>query len=150
MQYLSKMFVVGIVALVPDALRAQAVGECDWRAAASAIAEPWERTSRTFAKGAIRLAVLDVIEPAAAAFHLLVLSPPYDEVGGRQCRVVSLDAQMGFAGLTLDGAEAGYDPARGLTVRMRATRWFPGDLYGDAVLSVTINQASGVVTAGLE
>jgi hypothetical protein len=139
-----------LLAALPWPLAAQTVSDCDWRASARAIAEPWEEATARFANGAIRLAVLDVIEPAAGAFHLLVLSPPYDELGSRQCRVVSLENMLGFAGLSLQGAKASYDPARGLSVRMNATRWAAGDRFFDTSLTVTINQATGSVTALLD
>lgn len=129
---------------------AQEVADCDWRAAAQAIAEPWEANSRTFANGAIRLAVMDVLEPAAAAYHLLILSPPYSELGERQCRVMSATGSMGFAGLSLDGASASYDPATGLTVSLPAKRWSDGDVFTDTRLLVTLNQASGAISGYLE
>lgn len=131
---------------------AQSIGICDdFRSSVFALAEPWEESSRLFANGAVRLAVTDTIEPAAGAFHLVILSPPYDEVGGRSCSVVSGADGIGLAGLTLDGLAAEYDPAMGLRFRLRATRWMPqtGD-YADAVLTVTLNQASGAVTARLD
>ena len=58
---------------------AQQVRDCDWLASAWNLAEPWEENTRTFANGAVRLALLDAIEPGAVPFHLLVLSPPWDE-----------------------------------------------------------------------
>ncbi|CAN0606350.1 unnamed protein product, partial [Ectocarpus sp. 12 AP-2014] len=77
---------------------AQSVGDCDWRASAQALVEPWDapENTRTFANGDVRLAIIDTIEPAAGAFHLIILSPPYDEVGGRQCQVVSTNSSVGF------------------------------------------------------
>jgi hypothetical protein len=142
-----------LVALgMTGAAAAQSIGACDdFRSSAFALAEPWEESSRLFANGAVRLAVTDTIEPAAGAFHLVILSPPYDEVGGRSCRLVSGADGIGFAGLTLDGMSADYDPATGLRFRLKATRWLPetGD-YAEAVLTVTLNQASGAVTARLD
>lgn len=137
---------------LPAGLQAQSIDGCDdFRSSAFALAEPWEQTTRLFANGAVRLAVTDTIEPAAGAFHLVILSPPYDEVGGRSCRVVSGANGIGFAGLTLDGMSADYDPATGLRFRINATRWVPesGD-YDDAILTVTVNQASGAITARLD
>ena len=131
---------------------AQEIGTCDdWRSSAFALAEPWESTTRLFANGEVRLAITDTIEPAAGAFHLIILSPPYDEVGGRQCALVSADGGMGFAGLDLVEAAASYDPATGLAVTIPATRWLPDtDTYTDAVLNVTLNQATGAITAQLD
>ena len=55
-----------LVALtLPLPVLAQEVGECDWRAASAAIAEPWETNTRTFANGAIRLAVLRDLQARA-------------------------------------------------------------------------------------
>ncbi|MDO8884630.1 MAG: hypothetical protein Q7V11_16945 [Pseudotabrizicola sp.] len=129
---------------------AQEVAECDWRSAAQAIAEPWEDNTVTFANGRVRLAVMDVMEPAAGAFHLLILSPPYAELGERQCRIMSARGSFGFAGLSLAGATASYDPATGLTVSLAAKRWSEGDVFSDTRLLVAINQATGVINGFLE
>lgn len=124
----------------------------DWRSAAQMLAEPWEDNTRLYAEGAVRFAVIDTGEPAAGSFHLLILSPPTEaepEVG--QCKLLSLDESMGFAGLTIAKAEAQYDPAKGLTVTVPATRWLPDtDTYTDAKLSVTLNQATGAIAAQLD
>jgi hypothetical protein len=135
-----------------SALAAETVQPCDdFRSNAQAIAEPWEDNSRVFANGDVRLAVIDTIEPAAAAFHLLVISPPRDELGGRQCRVISLDGASGFASLSLTGLTASYDATAGLGFQIPAKRYLPdsGD-FGPATLHVTVNQASGAISARLQ
>lgn len=131
-------------------LAAQTVSDCDWRASSQALVEPWDDNSRTFANGKTRLAVTDTIEPGAGAFHLVILSPPYDELGGRQCKVVSLDGSIGFAGLNFGALSAGYDPARGLLFDV------PVQVYdapsGDFLpnwLGLTVNQATGQIDAWL-
>ena len=130
---------------------AQSVEDCDWRASAQALIEPWEENTRTFANGNVRLAVTDTIEPAAGAFHLMILSPPFDALGGRQCRVVSANGSIGFAGLTLDGMTSAYDPATGLTFTFEAGAYDP-DTGGTLprALTVMLNQATGVITAHLQ
>jgi hypothetical protein len=75
------------------------VEPCDWRASLAGVPEPWDVHSRTYANGNIRITVTDMIEPAAGSYHLVVISPPYDEWAGKQCRVVSADSAMGFARL---------------------------------------------------
>lgn len=143
---------LGLALLLPSALAAQTVEPCDdFRANLQALAEPWEDNSRVFANGDVRLAVIDTIEPAAAAFHLLVLSPPRDELGGRQCRVISLQGASGFGSLSLTGLVASYDAKTGLGFQIPAKRYLPdsGD-FGPATLSVTVNQASGAITARLD
>lgn len=132
---------------------AQSVEECDWRASAQALVEPWDapQNTRTFANGNVRLAITDVIEPAAGAFHLIILSPPFDELGGRQCQIVSANGSIGFAGLTLDGMTSAYDPATGLTFTIDAGAYDPntgGTLPRS--LTVTLNQATGAITATLQ
>ena len=131
---------------------AQEIGTCDdYRSSAALLAEPWEENTRVFAEGAVRLALIDTYEPAAAAFHLVVLSPPYDELGFGQCALVSFDGGMGFAGLNVAATEADYDPATGLTFTIPATRWLmETDTYVDAVLHMTLNQATGAITAKLD
>jgi hypothetical protein len=143
---------VAFAAALPQAAEAQAVDLCgDYRSSVFALAEPWETSTRLFADGAVRLAVMDTVEPAAGAFHLIILSPPYDELGTRQCRILSGTDGLGFAGLTLEGITADYDPATGLTFVLPARRWLPeSDSYADAVLTVTLNQATGDITARLD
>lgn len=130
---------------------AQTVEDCDWRASLHAMAEPWEESTRTFANGDVRLAVTDVIEPAAGAFHLIILSPPYDELGGRQCAVISASGSIGFSGLTLDGMTSAYDPAVGLIFTLQAGAYNPetGGTIPQA-LTVTLNQANGGITASAD
>lgn len=129
---------------------AQSVAECDWRAGAASIAEPWSENTRTYANGAVRVAVLDTLEPAAAAVHLLVLSPPYDEIGNRQCRTVSLEGALGFNGLNFAEITARYDPARGLLLTLPAALYDPetgGHTWRR--LHLTLNQATGDISTEL-
>ncbi len=130
---------------------AQTVSPCDWRARADVLAEPWEKNSRTFSNGAVRVALLDMIEPAAAALHLLVLSPPEGPLGERQCRIVSLEGSRGFASLDLAKLRARYDPVVGLVLKLPAGAHDGiSALTRRGVLSVTINQTSGAVKARFE
>ncbi|MFC3166572.1 hypothetical protein [Paracoccus fontiphilus] len=111
-----------------------------------AIAEPWEDNIATYANGDIRLALLDMVEPAGGALKLVVISPPRDELGFRQCRVIGADG-MGFYGLDFAARQANYHPQRGLTLTMPAKHHT--DLApkgGDYRLSVTIDQQSGRIT----
>lgn len=120
----------------------------DYRSDVRNVAEPWEANSRTFARGEIRLVVIDTVEPAAAAFYLLILHPPRDELGSPMCSVVTTAEGSGFADMGLGPAEASYDPARGLTVSLPVSQADPMAAgFDEGWLSVTINQATGVVTA---
>ncbi|MDO5630578.1 MAG: hypothetical protein Q4G22_01945 [Paracoccus sp. (in: a-proteobacteria)] len=145
-----------VLTLTAAPAAAQAVNPCgDWTRADS-IAEPWEQMSASYANGEVRLAQIDSIEPAAASVHLLILSPPYDEAQARQCRVVSLHEAVrggwpsGFYALDFPARTATYDPAKGLVVTMPAETFVPETGGGaPATLTVTINQASGQITARL-
>jgi hypothetical protein len=127
---------------------AQTVSECDWRASARNLVEPWEETSRTFANGAVRLALLDSAEPASAAMHLLVISPPYGETGEAQCRVISFEQSLGFAALYLQNLSASYDASVGLTFALPGMIYLPENGFSNSVvLRFTLNQATGEINA---
>ncbi|WP_295049131.1 hypothetical protein [uncultured Paracoccus sp.] len=111
------------------------------------IAEPWERNIAAYADGNIRVALLDMVEPAGGAWKLAVISPPRDELGLPQCRVVGADG-MGFYSLDFAARQASYDPARGLTLTMPARRYDEiAPDGGHDHLSVTINQQTGQIAA---
>ena len=148
----SSLAAVVLFALAAMPAAAQETADCDWRAAAANLPEPWESpaVTRTFANGEVRLAVLDTIEPAAAAFYLLILSPPRDEVGGRQCRIVGSGGDLGFAGMSLAGLEASYGAARGLVFLIPVRLMRPEDgTFRGAVLTVSVNQATGAIAASV-
>ena len=148
-QSVASIAAVAALAALPAA--GQVVTECaqSWVASPAHIAEPWEANTRTFANGAIRLAVLDTLgEPACCAVHLLVLSPnaraelsPHVE-----CRVISATDGLGWADMDLREVDASHDPARGLLVDVPIWTYVDGlnDLPGR--LRVRINQATGAVT----
>ncbi|SFI84145.1 hypothetical protein [Jannaschia pohangensis] len=134
------LFLVAGLTLGAGPAMAQTVGDCDgWQANARNV--DWSDPTRTFANGAIRLVGLDTEEPAAAAFHIMVLYPDPEEQF-LECRLVSLGADVGFGGISLARAEAAYDPARGLTVSVPGT-----SPEGEAlVIAFTINRATGQVS----
>ena len=139
--------------LAPAAVLAEpaAVTPCADRALAFNLVEPWEQNTATYGNGAIRIALLDTVEPAAAAVHLMVISPPLDELGLRQCRVVSLSPGSGFYDLDFAARSADYDSARGLTLTFPAERFVPDTGMGSpAKLTVTVNQQSGQIAADLK
>jgi hypothetical protein len=127
---------------------AQTVSECDWQAGAQSIMEPWDDHTKTFAEGAVRLAVLDTLEPAAAAMHLLVLSPPFDEVGGRQCKTIGSGDKVGFSGIRWNALSTKYDPNAGLIFEVPVSRYDPASGgFPTGLLSFTLNQTTGKIDA---
>ncbi len=137
-----------LASLLAAPVAAQEVIPCDWIARADAIVEPWEKHSTTFANGAVRLALMDVVEPAAAAFHILILSPPHDEIGNRQCRTLGKSGTIGFGGVDWDSLRAGYDPAIGLTFEIHV-EVYNGEYSERQILNFTLNQATGAIGARL-
>lgn len=128
-----------------------AVTSCADRALAFNLVEPWEANTATYGNAAIRIALLDTVEPAAAAVHLMVISPPLDELGLRQCRLISLAPGSGFYDVDFGGRSADYDAGRGLTLTFPAQRFVPDTGLGaPAKLTVTVNQRTGKIAADLK
>ncbi|WP_380054731.1 hypothetical protein ACFE33_14245 [Falsihalocynthiibacter sp. SS001] len=143
-----KALLIAAIGMMPNFVLAQSVSDCEWQAHSSNIAEPWEDNTRTFSNGDVRLAYLDTVEPAAGYAHLLILSPPYDEVGSRQCKTVGMSEGLGFAGLSFAELEASYDPATGLVFTVPIGIYAPEE--GESkfnTLKVGLNQSSGDITA---
>ena len=132
---------------------AQSLIGCDgWQGHAQSIHEPWEDHTRTFSNGKIRVALLDTVEPANGAFYLLILTPPYNELGDRTCEIVGEDGgSQGFNSLDFSQLTADYDPAIGLTLRLPVSRylWASSESI-NALLAVTINQATGDIFPRVE
>lgn len=139
------------MSLLASPLAAQEVLPCDDKALADAIVEPWEEHTRTFANGAVRVALLDAIEPALGAFYLLVLSPPYDDMGQRQCQMIGFDGGVGFTMLDFSSLGAAYVPARGLEIQLLGRIAVPEyDFTNPVNLWVIVNQASGEISTFME
>jgi hypothetical protein len=135
-----------LAALTALPLHAQSVEDCDWRAEARNIAEPWEQNSRVFANGAVRVSLLDTIEPAAVPFFLLVISPPVDEIGSPQCKIIGFGEAQGFAHIEFTTLDANYDPARGLTFQVMTHIYVPEQDFSNAgILEFTLNQSTGAI-----
>jgi hypothetical protein len=121
---------------------AQNVGDCDGLGSAANIVEPWESYSRSFANGDVRLALLDAIEPGAVPFHLLLLAPSHEEMGGRICKVISLEPGIGFHNIFWDEVEARYDPAVGLIFHAPVEIWIDTGNTVMRGLQVTLNSST--------
>ena len=137
-------------AVAPAPAPAQVIEECGWVGSPANIVEPWQAHSRTYANGAIRIALLDTEEPVCCAAHLLVLSPSGQDEGPgyRQCHVVSdRDGGLGFNLIDFDAIASSYDPALGLRLDVPFWRYTDGrDRGRPGALALRINQASGAVT----
>lgn len=141
---------LSLALLLSSPVTAQVVGECNPALAqADSIVEPWEDNTLTVSAGEVRLAVLDAIEPGAVPYHLLILTPPYGELGARMCWLVSQGAGgIGFSSLTLAGRSVATDAIGRVTLVLQAGTF--NDITGvsdPATLSLTIDPSTGVVTA---
>lgn len=145
---MKSLLIAAIVLPIATSAAAQSVVDCDWQASSQALIEPWEDNSATFSDGAVRLAMLDTIEPAAGAMHLLVLSPPYDEVGSRQCMTIGSSDGVGFSGIMWADLTSGYDPDAGLIFEVPVSQYDP-DTDGNptSLLSFTLDQSTGKIDA---
>ena len=124
---------------------AQEVSDCDWRSSVRGLPEPWKENTRTFANGDVRIALIDTGEPAAAAMYLLVLSPPYDELGERQCKLIGPGGDLGFGVIFFNQIDARYDPATGLRFDFPALLIEGNGSAIPAMVSATLNQATGEI-----
>lgn len=129
------------------------VRECDYAADIRSIAEPWEKNTRAFYNGMVRVAVSDTGgEPVCCSQHLIILLPDranavqgMDE--GRVCRIVGDKDGMGFVGIDFQRLRTRYDAGRGLLIE------FPYQLYVDGLKNrngvgrVRVNIDKGTVTA---
>lgn len=130
---------------------AQTAFPCEGHARAVNIVEPWEDNSATFSNGAVRVAVIDTIEPAAAAHYLMVLHPPFNEIGARSCTLVGMDDGLGYATIYFQDLEAGYDPETGLIIQVTAQIYLPEySFLNPTFLTITVNQETGDVLVSQE
>jgi len=150
-----KRLVLACLALLAMAAPAAAVSvtNCpDDEATADArnIVEPWEKNTKTFSSGNVRVALLDTGgEPVCCSVHLLVLNPGGGSEGGdeyRECHIINDHEQMGFVSIDFAKIAASYDPKKGLLLS------FPYELYNEGnpgkkgVAKVRVNSKTGDVT----
>ena len=121
---------------------AQEIFDCDWRASARNIAEPWADNTRTFSNGKTRLTLIDTVEPAAGSYSLMILSPPHDVLGSPQCKLIGRGGGLGYSGLVFEQLEAAYDPARGLIFTLPAMIYLPEENFVNGTLLTVIPSSS--------
>lgn len=138
-----KRLVLGFIAtlLAGPALAFPTLSDCGWQSSAQYLVEPWSENSATFSNGLTRIALIETVEPAAGSYGLLILSPPFSEMGERQCQVLH-----GFSGLSLEGMRSAYDPSIGLQLTLTGMvyRESKGE-FASAQVDIIINQATGAI-----
>ncbi|WP_373355147.1 hypothetical protein [Pseudoroseicyclus sp. CXY001] len=143
-----KQVLAPLLALLPGAAFALGTADCDM-ARLDVIPEPWEDYTATFANGDVRVAAIDFMEPVTGPMHLVIVSPPRDELGFRQCRTIMRDEIYGWSWLEFSTLDASYDPAKGLVFTIE------GDATADdgftalpVLVTITLNQSTGEITVG--
>ncbi len=135
--------------LIPIAATAQHVAPCGDDADVQTLVEPWEDHIRSYANGAVRVALIDSIEPFTGSLRILVLTPPYKDDGNRHCAIVGWNEAQGFVTLDFGGLTPTYDPVTGLALGIQARFYDEAlDFTNIGILDVVINQGTGEVRAG--
>jgi hypothetical protein len=132
--------------------QAATVDACDdHRSSVQSLAEPWEANTRTFLRGAVRIAVIDTGgEPACCSVHLLVLATkPEDSSGPAElvCRVISQKDQLGFMSIDFASIRYSYTPANGLNLLVPFRTYVDGVKSTPGALRVRVDPRTGVITA---
>ncbi|MBV7408453.1 hypothetical protein [Maritimibacter sp. DP1N21-5] len=139
------------LALLTAPALAQTVTDCAQEVDLRLIAEPWDSATRAFPEGDIRVVLLDTRDPAPVPFRLLILSPPYNDDGTRQCKVISGAEDWGYANMDLAAHDAAFDPDTGLLFSLPVTIWRAADeTTGPATLSFSLNAGSGEIATNLD
>ncbi|MEQ1755617.1 MAG: hypothetical protein ABL973_15965 [Micropepsaceae bacterium] len=140
------------VLMALSALQAGAanVRECtDFEANVQSLAEPWERNTKVFLNGAVRIAMVDTGgEPVCCSTHLLVLAEnKSDEHEGRLCGIISNQGNAGFEWIEFAKIQASYNPASGLNLVVPVKFYVDGLKQKFGSFRVNVNTQRGVITA---
>ena len=117
----------------------------------TALAEPWEKNTKLFYNGNVRVAVVDTGgEPVCCSMHLLILLPVHQDGmdDTHACYIVNNEPGVGFVGIDFAHLTTRYDAGKGLLVTS------PYDLYDNGssptkggVAHVRVNVAKGTAAA---
>lgn len=130
------------------AAAAPTVVECTNYAMATYVMEPWEKNTRTFYNGQVRVALVDTDgEPACCSTWLVVIFPDVqDELGGRTCRMVGTGETLGYAGVNLAGIKTAYNAATGLTLTVPVRRMEGGDVIRNETVRLRLDLRTSRLT----
>ena len=143
---------LALAAALAGTAEAQVLQDCEVLDSITAVVEPWEEATRSYANGAIRVVHLDTDgEPVCCSSHLAIVAPTGEpELPFRQCRLLSdADGFTGFLDVRIAEIASSYDPAKGLLLTVPVDR-YDGEkgarADGPFPLRVRINQATGAIT----
>ncbi len=128
---------------------AQSVTDCDSRAKARNLAEPWEENTATFADGDVRIAAVTMTEPEDAPAFLMILTET--ENGERRCRLVEAERDYGFYTIDMSSVVVAKKADGMLTLEVPVTDYADGPENPPPFpLTVKINRDTGEVTASTD
>ena len=139
-----------LLSLLPVGAGAAQVLDCGEWVGAETLVEPWEETSRTFSRGSIRVALVDLGEPECCPQHFAILIPA-NMYGGRACFLIARSRLVpnGWVKVGLDEAEGSRDDVPGLklTVPVYGVEPLTGaaDPEDRRVITLRVRQAAGTV-----
>jgi len=149
------MKILSILALMLFSVSANAtvVGECGMLNSIDLIQEPWEKNTKTFYNGKVRVAAIDTQgEPACCSSHLVLLVPQNDEIGSVSCFVVSQvrydssePSYLGFQSVSVAGITSKYEAGKGLLLSVPFTTYIDGIDSNRGRAKVRINLQKGTV-----
>ena len=129
---------------------AAVVMECGEWVGADTLIEPWEETTRTFSRGSVRVAAVDLGEPECCPQHLIVLIPA-NMYQGRFCALVARNALVPNGWIKVGIREArAFRPGTGglhVSVPVYSYDFTTGGADPDSrrVLTLRVRQAAGTV-----
>jgi hypothetical protein len=136
----------GLLALglgvLPIQAVAQEINPCDGRTVATNLVEPWQQNTHVFADGTVRVALIDTVEPAAAAFYVMVISAPLDVLDNPQCRLLGATGGLGFAALDFAAMTLADGTARRLSFDIPA-QIIRDTVFVPVVMRFTLDRVSG-------
>lgn len=141
---------ISMMCALPGGALGAEILDCGRWVGADTLLEPWEETSRTFSRGSVRLALVDLGEPDCCPQHLAILIPA-NMYGGRACFLLARGSLVpnGWVKVGLDEAEADRDAAPGLKVTVPVYGLHPltggPDPENRRTLILRIQQAAGTV-----
>ncbi|MBT0959238.1 hypothetical protein IV417_17760 [Alphaproteobacteria bacterium KMM 3653] len=137
----------------PSGAKAQEIADCrtdlppDLNPRIDALSE----ASRPFANGEVRLAPVSTGPISSGPHYLVILSPPRDAQGLRQCKTLKFEGDKGFAALEFNALTADYDPAKGLIFTLPALIYLPEESFVNSmVMTLTLNQSTGAIDVQTE
>ncbi len=147
------LLAAAFTALSALAANAATVTDCgdDYRASVRNLAEPWEKNTKSFLNGAVRIAAVDTGgEPVCCSMYLLVLAEGPEDPSGppeRICKIIGNADSLGFMMIDFANIRSGYNPSRGLDLIMPYKLYIDGLKSRSGAARINVNLRTGVVSA---